>query len=102
MMHPAFDGTPDEYWRLPGDTWDDAVVLEVAEEKGLLQVSEEGKVTIFGQEFPGPDEIKREFFSKGELFRKARNALIQLIVNAPSDGKLKIKKKKKKKTDDED
>lgn len=102
MMHPAFEGVQD-LWRLPGDTWDDAVVLEVAEQKGLLQVSDEGKITLFGAEYAGPDEIRAAFFNKDPMYWKARYALIQMIINAPSDGKLKIKKKKKdKKDDDED
>jgi RecA/RadA recombinase len=101
MRHPAFDGVPD-VWRLPGDTWDDAVVAEVAEERGVLRVSEEeGKIALFGTEFESPEALQRELFEKGELYWRARNALIQMIVNAPSDGKLKIKRKKKKKDDDE-
>jgi len=99
MKHPAIEGFPD-LWRVPGDTWDDAVVLEVAEEKGILQVSEEdGKITVFGKEYAGPDEIKTAFFAKDEMFWKVRNALVQMIINAPSDGKLKKKKPKKKKGD---
>ena len=103
MMHPAFDGTPDEHWRLPGDTWDDAVVLEVAEQRGILKVSEDGKITIFGGEYAGQDDIRKAFLRKEAMYWKARNALIQMIINTPSDGKLKVKKSKKKKDgDDED
>jgi RecA/RadA recombinase len=92
--HPAFPGMPDPL-RLPGDTWDDATVLSVLSERGFLAEDQKTKeVILFGQRFPDQQALQMALFQKGDLYWKARNALIQLIVNTPSDGKLKEKKKK--------
>jgi len=93
--HPAFPGVP-EVWREPGDVWDDATVVGVGTDHGFIQEEKDG-VVLFGQKFPSAAALQMEMFKRGDLYWRARNALIQTIINAPSDGKLKEKKAKKDK-----
>jgi RecA/RadA recombinase len=79
--------------RRPGDTWDDEVVAEAADENGFI-LKKNGKWTVIDQTFDSGEAFKKEVSLRGDFYRMLRAKLLELLCGMPSDGKLAEKKKK--------
>lgn len=81
--------------RLPGDTWDDEAVSDATMDSGLATFDDEGPgLTVLENKFASTDEFRAKVSEKGDFYRKARKAALNLMIYAPSDGKMPEKKKK--------
>jgi hypothetical protein len=83
--------------RLPGDTWDDEAVADAVVDTGLATFDDQGPgLTVLETKFASTDEFRAKVMEKGDFYRKAREAALNFLIYAPSDGKLPEKKKKDK------
>ena len=83
--------------RLPGDTWDDEAVADAVLDTGLATFDDEGDgLTVLETKFASTDEFRAKVMEKGDFYRKAREAALNFLIYAPSDGRLPEKKKKDK------
>jgi RecA/RadA recombinase len=79
--------------RNPGDSWDDEVVFESAQNNGFIS-KKDGKLMVMDKKFETEDDIKKELFKRGDLFNTLRATVLDLVTGRPSDGQIAEKKKK--------
>ncbi len=89
--------------RKQGDTWDDEAVADAVLNTGLATIAETGdEVTVLGRKFSSADEFRGEIAKRDEFYLSARDAVLDFMINLPSDGKVAEKKKRGEKKDDKE
>jgi RecA/RadA recombinase len=87
--------------RKQGDTWDDEAVADAVLNAGLATYADKGdELTVLGRKFANADEFRAEITKRGEFYDQVRDAVLDFMINLPSDGKLAEKKKRGEKKDD--
>lgn len=87
--------------RVPGDTWDDEVVFDMAQREGFFEILEDegGDATdrrrVLGREFDSEEEVKAALHKRAGFYRELRGNLLDLMIGRPSDGKLAANKKQR-------
>jgi hypothetical protein len=85
--------------RLQGDTWDEDAVVDAAISSGLAVLDGNGAVDALGRKFATEQEFRAEIIKRDGYYAEMREAALNALIYAPSDGKEPEKRKKK---DEED
>lgn len=89
--------------RKPGDTWDDEAVIDAVLNTGFATYDDKGSgLTVLDRKFASPDEFRAEISKAGDFYHLVRPAVLDFMIQMPSDGKLAEKKKRGEKKDDKE